>query len=170
MAAPVVQENVARTQHENVQTVIDKEIHRDEYSTKVQPVQDTVVAPEVHKTQQAAVQHSTFEHGNQSDVEAKLAAESAKYKNTVTEAETQHTHSVAPVLVNEHVHEHHHQTIQPVIQREVIEPTVVDTVVPIKETHHEAAVHHGTTVAEPITASEFKNMSGTGSTGTSSGL
>ncbi|KAK5655559.1 hypothetical protein OQA88_5490 [Cercophora sp. LCS_1] len=64
-------------------------------------------------------------------------------------ADTTHTQSQAPVVSGEQTHHHVHEVIQPLVQREVIQPEVVRTTVPIHEVHHEAAHHHGTTTLPP---------------------
>jgi len=55
---------------------------------------------------------------------------------------------------------HIHETIQPVIQKETIQPEVVHTTIPIKEVHHEATQHHGTSQLPPVTMDEFKSQKG----------
>lgn len=60
-----------------------------------------------------------------------------------------------------------HETIQPVIEKETIAPTVVHTTVPIHERHHAAPEHHGTSVLPTKTMADFRStgQSLTGSTG-----
>jgi hypothetical protein len=53
-----------------------------------------------------------------------------------------------------------HETIQPVIQKEVIQPEVIHTAVPVHEVHHNAARIHPTSTKEPMTAEEFKKAGG----------
>jgi hypothetical protein len=50
-----------------------------------------------------------------------------------------------------------HETIQPVIEREVIAPSVVHTTVPIHERHHAAPEHHGVSVLPTKTMADFKS-------------
>ena len=61
---------------------------------------------------------------------------------------------------NKHLHSHVHETIQPVIQKEVIQPEVVHTTVPVHEVHHNSAQHHGTTTLPPVSIDEFKKQGG----------
>lgn len=60
-----------------------------------------------------------------------------------------------------------HETIQPVIEKEVIAPSVVHTTVPVHERHHAAPEHHGTSVLPTKTMTDFKSTGQnlTGSTG-----
>lgn len=55
---------------------------------------------------------------------------------------------------------HVHETIQPVIHKEVVQPEVVHTTVPVHEVHHNAAQHHGTTTLPPVHIDEFKKQGG----------
>jgi hypothetical protein len=56
--------------------------------------------------------------------------------------------------------QHIHETIQPVVNREVIQPNVVHTTVPIHEVHHNKATHHETTALPTMTMDEFKHKGG----------
>ena len=73
--------------------------------------------------------------------------------------DTKHTSSAAPVLEGERVHHHIHENVQPVIHKETITPEVVHTTVPIHETHHASAQHHGTSV---LPMKELKDIHSTG--------
>jgi hypothetical protein len=55
---------------------------------------------------------------------------------------------------------HVHEEIQPVLHKEVIQPEVVHTTVPIHEVHHESAKHHGTSTLPAVSLSEFKQQGG----------
>jgi len=57
-------------------------------------------------------------------------------------------------------HSHVHETIQPVIQKEIIQPEVVHTTVPVHEVHHQSAQHHGTTHLPAVSLDEFKKQGG----------
>jgi hypothetical protein len=50
-----------------------------------------------------------------------------------------------------------HETIQPVIEKEVIAPSVVHTTVPVHERHHAAPEYHGVSVLPTKTMSDFKS-------------
>lgn len=57
-------------------------------------------------------------------------------------------------------HQHVHETIQPVVHKEVIQPEVVHTTVPVHETHHNAAKHHNTSELPPVSIGEFQKKGG----------
>jgi len=60
-----------------------------------------------------------------------------------------------------------HETVQPVVEKEIIAPSVVHTTVPVHEKHHAAPEHHGTSVLPTKTMTDFKSTGQnlTGSTG-----
>lgn len=61
---------------------------------------------------------------------------------------------------NNKVHHHVHEHVQPVIQKETLQGHVVHTTIPIHETHHNAAVHHGTSTLPTKTLEEFTSERG----------
>jgi len=158
---PAVQhENVTRTQHENAQTAIDREVHQDHYHTSVQPIQDREVLPEQHSHNLAGVEHRNIKHGNDDHVRQRLEAEKAQFKNERSIGETQRTSSANPTVAGEHVHHHVHENIQPVVQKETIQPSVVHTTIPVHEVHQNEAKHHTATSLPAVTMDEFKHQGG----------
>lgn len=155
-----------------MQHVVEKEKHKDHYHTTVQPLTDNEVKPEVHTHKQAPTQHREFEHDDKAKTQHKLAADKAHFKDTTTYGAAIETKSQAPTVTGEHVHHHIHETVQPVIHKgksdscppltmlttssETVQPSVTHTTIPIKETHHEAAEHHASTIAQPMSIDEFK--------------
>ncbi|PSK33456.1 hypothetical protein B9Z65_7343 [Elsinoe australis] len=159
-APAVTNETVNQHRHENVTTAVDREVHQDHYHTTVQPVHDIKQLPEQHHHNMAPVEHRKFEHGNDADVKRRLEAERAQFKDTTVKGDTKHTSSVAPTVAGEHIHHHVHENIQPVVDRQTIEPHVVHTTVPIHETHHSAAQHHSTSTLPAVHMSDFKKQGG----------
>lgn len=156
----VKHEVVKPTEHEDVNTAVNKEIHQDHYHHTVQPIHDKEILPEQHQHRVANVQHRDYDHRNHENTKKALAAESEKFKDERVVQNTTHTQSRAPTVQGEHVHHHVHETIQPVIHKETIQPSVVHTTVPIHETHHNAAQHHSTTSLPPISMDEYKQHGG----------
>lgn len=158
---PAVQkEHVTRTQHDKTQTAIDREVHQDHYHTSVQPIQDREVLPEQHTYQVAGVEHRNIKHGNDDHVKQRLEAERSQFKDTRTVGETQHTSSTDAAIVGEHIHHHVHESIQPVVQKETIQQSVVHTTVPIHEVHQNEAKHHTATQLPAVSMSEFQKQGG----------
>jgi len=160
VAPAVTNEHITPTRHENVQTVVDKEIHQDHHHTSVQPVQAQEVLPEKHSHNLAGVKHTTHDHTNPDEIRQRLDAERAQFQDTSTTHDTKYTQSAAPTVGGEHIHHHVHETVQPVVHKETIQPSVVHTTVPIHETHHKAAEHHGVSELPAMTLDEFKNNGG----------
>jgi hypothetical protein len=157
----VVQEEIKAIRREEAQTVVDREVHQDHYHTTVQPIKAKEVLPEQHQHRLASTDVKEYHHGDQTAIKERLAAEAAQFKSTTVQAGTEVTQSVAPTIGGEHVHHHVHETIQPVVQKEVIQPSVVHTTVPVHEIHHKEAKHHATSALTPVSWSEFKAQGGT---------
>ncbi|KAI4259316.1 MAG: hypothetical protein L6R42_004634 [Xanthoria sp. 1 TBL-2021] len=160
VAPAVTQETVIKHRHEEAQTAIDREVHQDHFHTSVQPVKDREVLPEQHQHNMAPVEHRELHHGDSAAVQARLEQERAQFQSTRTSGGVKESHSVAPVIAGEHVHHHVHETIQPVVQKETIQPSVVHTTVPIHEVHHNEAKHHGASALPAVSMADFKKQGG----------
>jgi len=108
----------------------------------------------------ACVEHRNVKHGNDQHVKDRLAAEQAQFKNTREVGSTQHSAAKNAGVAGEHVHHHVHENIQPVVQKETIQPSVVHTTVPIHEVHQNEAKHHTATPLPAVTMDEFKRQGG----------
>nr|OQO29900.1 hypothetical protein B0A51_03496 [Rachicladosporium sp. CCFEE 5018] len=154
--APAVEhEHKTKIHEEREQKVIEKERHQDHYHTTVQPLKDSETLPEKHKTETEATQYKEVEHDDSAAVKAKLDQQQAGFKDTkeVNEVEQKVKEKT---VEGEHVHHHLHETIQPVIEKDVVEKEVVHKVIPIKEKHHEVSEDHGVTTNKPMSVDDFK--------------
>ncbi|KAL5407436.1 hypothetical protein PMIN03_007159 [Paraphaeosphaeria minitans] len=159
--APAVSNEVVKPHvHEEVNTAIDKEVHQDHYHRTVQPVKDREVLPEKHTAKLGAVQHREFDHRDHDDTKRNLAVEQAQFKDQRVVTETSHSQNAKAAIGGEHVHHHIHETIQPVVHKETIQPNVVHTTVPIHEVHHNAATIHESSELPAMTMSDFKQKGG----------
>lgn len=150
----VVHERVAQSQHENITQAVDREIHQHHHQIHVQPIQDHVVEPEKHHHNVIPIEHREHTHGKDREIQTALAAQTGKFRDEREVLPVQTTQSTN-VVVGEHVHHHIHDVIQPVVEREVIQPHVVHTTIPIHEKiEHEPMVHKGN-VLPAMTMSEF---------------
>jgi hypothetical protein len=151
----VKNENLTRAQHNQQTTAVNREVHQDHHHTSVQPIADREVLPEQHTHQQAGVEHRNIKHGSDDHAKSRLATEQAQFKNTRSVGDTQHTASAAPTVAGEHVHHRVHENIQPVIQKDTVQPSVVHTTVPVHEVHQNEAKHHTVTQLPGVTMDEF---------------
>lgn len=156
----VEHEEVVHTQREVTQMAVDREVHQDHYHTSVQPVSQREVLPEEHIDRVEALEHRNFQHGNPEHVKQRLAAEAAQFKNTRNVSETEQTTTTSPAIAGEHVHHHVHEIIQPVVQKETIQPSVIHHTIPIHEVHQNEAKHHTVTQLPTVTMDEFKRQGG----------
>ncbi|ORY83891.1 hypothetical protein BCR37DRAFT_378902 [Protomyces lactucae-debilis] len=99
---------------------------------------------------------------------SKRALEEQKqaYTSTTTQEPTQYSKIEAAAIGSDTTHHHVHETIQPVIQRDVVQKEVIHTTVPIHEIIHEKPVVHEATVEPTITMEAFMKKHGSVSGGT----
>lgn len=161
VAPAVINETIKKTRTEEVQTAVDREIHQDHYHTSIQPIKAREVLPEQHQYNVAAPQERVINHAEEAAIKARLEQERAQFHSTRTELGTVENQVVAPTIVGEHVHHHVHETIQPIVQKEVIQPSVVHTTVPIHEVHRNEPKIHSVTALPAVSLSEFQRNGGT---------
>ncbi|MCJ1328651.1 hypothetical protein MMC10_005328 [Thelotrema lepadinum] len=137
----------------------DTSVH-EHYHTSVLPIKEVEVLPEKHEHVVHDIKHHEHKHGDAGLLKRLLAEEKEKFKDLKTEAEAIITHKEATAVKGEHVHHHVHETIQPVIQKEVIVPTVIHTTIPVREVHHNEAKHHAATTLPPVSLEEFQKQGG----------
>ncbi|ETI28667.1 hypothetical protein G647_01118 [Cladophialophora carrionii CBS 160.54] len=156
----VTHEAVKPHRHEEVTQAVDREVHQHHYHTTVQPLTHQERLPEKHTHNILPAEHREFHHDDESATKERLAAEMANFKSHSTTHETVHTQAAAPTVTGEHVHHHVHETVVPVVHKETIQPEVVHTTIPVHETHHAAAQHHGLSALPMKTLDEFKAAGG----------
>jgi len=156
----VEHETVIRSERDETQTAIDREVHQDHYHTSVQPVRAREVLPEKHIEHVAEIENRSYQHGNPEHVKQRLAAEREQFKNTKTVSEVQRTEAINPTIAGEHVHHHVHESIQPILQKETIQPSVVHTTIPIHEVHQNEPKHHTATQLPAVSLEDFKRQGG----------
>lgn len=104
--APAVEHKTIKpTQHEQINTAINQEVHQDHYHRTVQPVQATEVMPEQHTSKVAGTINREFDHRDNEGTERAMRAEAGKLRNERHVESTTHTQSRAPVVQGEHVHQ-----------------------------------------------------------------
>jgi len=160
VAPSVTHEAVKPHRHEETTQAVDREVHQHHHHTTVQPLQHQETLPEKHSHNILPQEHREFRHDNESATKERLATDLAKFKDQSITHETRHTQQAAPTVTGEHVHHHVHETVVPVVHKETIQPEVVHTTVPVHETHHAAAQHHGLSALPMKSLDEFKQSGG----------
>jgi hypothetical protein len=107
-------ERVLRTEQENVQKAVDREVHQDHYHTSVQPVRHKEVLPESHTHNIVGVEEREFRHGSDEHVRERLENERAQFKSTREVGDVQHTTAEAPTVACEHIHHRMSPNLKPV--------------------------------------------------------
>ncbi|RPA97315.1 hypothetical protein L873DRAFT_1829033 [Choiromyces venosus 120613-1] len=148
----ITKERIIQKEIEESTTAIDRERHQDHYQTRIQPIEDHTVLPEQHKHNILPVEHR--ERRNFDD------AESHMFKSTREALPVERTQVEGTTVASEHAHHHVYENVQPVIEREVVQPAVIHTTRQI----HEKIVHepsfHPPTVQPKMTLDEYKRAGG----------
>ncbi|KAK4941594.1 hypothetical protein LTR10_018471 [Elasticomyces elasticus] len=160
----VVQETVRPTQLEEVTQAKQRDVHQDHYHTTVQPLTDREVLPEQHRHQMAEAEEREFHHGNHDEERRLREQEMAKFQDS-RQVESASVSQSQRTVEGESVHHHVHETVQPIVQKEVIQPEVVHTTKPIHEIHHSSSQFHGQSVLPTKSLNEVGGEIPTGSTG-----
>lgn len=159
----VEHEHVQREQIEKEHIAVDRERHQDHYQTKVQPIKDSEVLPEQHHHVKEASEERVFSHGDDQAAERNLKVEADKlgvHENKREVGKTHISEAEGEVVEGEHIHHHVHENIQPVIQKETIEPHIVHKTKAIKEVHQHEPQHHEAQQLPPVSIEEFKKQGG----------
>ncbi|CAK1366222.1 hypothetical protein CB0940_09354 [Cercospora beticola] len=155
--APAVEHDTIVKEHETrEQKVVDKEKHVDHYHTTVQPLEDREVQETKHDHEQAATEYRKINKDTKADeAQAQAAAEREKFRDTTDEGVTHEKKVNEGEVVGEQVHHHLHEVVQPVIEKEIVKPSVTHKTIPVKEVIQEQSQNHGVTRKEPISVDEF---------------
>jgi len=127
----------------------------------VQPVLDREEIDEQHHQRNVPVTRIHEKHVNEDegDRNAYLAL-GQNHKDTVQHVQGERQVVDAGETVNETVHHHVHNVIQPIIEKETIAPTRIHTTVPLHHTVHEAPIVHSSIAHEPMARDAFLQQGG----------
>lgn len=115
--APAVEHDKITRQHETRERdVVEKEVHKDHYHTTVQPLKDREVEDTKHEFEQSATQYKDVDKDDGAGKE-KAAQNLAGFQNSVEEGGMTETQGKDETVLGEHVHHHHHEIVQPVIEK-----------------------------------------------------
>ncbi|KAI8948028.1 hypothetical protein F4801DRAFT_474416 [Xylaria longipes] len=154
--APAVEHETIHKKHEQrEQKMVDRERHQDHYKTTVQPLKEREVMPEKHQHEQANIQHREINR-NQGDAKAMHERKQAQFKDISKEAGTHRETIQEPTMTSERTYHHLHETIQPVIEKETVMPSVTHKTIPVKETIQEQTLDEGVTINPPMSREEFE--------------
>ncbi|KAI5780355.1 hypothetical protein DFH27DRAFT_341322 [Peziza echinospora] len=158
----VTKEVVLEENREEKTTAIDRELHQDHYQTRVQPVVDKKILSEEHMHRAAPVEYRERKHSKESEADIKRALEEerSRFQSTREVLPTQHVTEDAGTVVGEHHHHHVYETVQPVIEREVIQPTVTHTTIPVHEHIEKDPSFHPKTIQPVMTMGDFVRAGG----------
>lgn len=151
----VTSETIKPHRHEITTEALDREVHQHHYHTTVQPLSHTETLPARHTHNLLPLKKTEFVHEDPEENRRKLAEFAALFRDISITHATTHSSERKPQVIGEHVHHHVHETVQPIIYKETIQRETVHTTIPIHETHHQKAVHHGLSAMPLKTMEDF---------------
>ncbi|MBW0538663.1 hypothetical protein O181_078378 [Austropuccinia psidii MF-1] len=161
IAAPVTHNVIKHHETEEVLRVRDHEKNIHHVQHHIQPIKDTEIREEVHKSHVAPV--SVIKENFQASAEdaATFEALGNNLKDTVTYNKDK-TKKVVDLGEKVNVKEHHHvhNIVQPVVEKETHERHRIHTTVPIHQVTNEAPIIHASIQEKPISMEEFLKKGG----------
>ncbi|KIR97337.1 allergen [Cryptococcus deuterogattii 2001/935-1] len=157
-APEVIEEHIRPQEHTESVEAIDRERHIHHHQHRIQPIEhkQALDPKHVHVTAPAVVR----EHKEEMlpEHQETLQKQRTMHSNQQTTGDVEKSHAHLGTHVNQHEHHHIHETVQPVIQRETIQPTVVHHTAAIHEKVHDAPIVHEVTTLSTIGHNEFLKM------------
>jgi hypothetical protein len=83
-----------------------------------------------------------------------------QFQSTSTVLPTARGNVESVTIQGEHIHHHVHERVQPVIEREVVQSTVVHTTIPVHERIEHEPTFHPATVQPKMTMEEYRRAGG----------
>lgn len=174
----VTKEVVIPKETEETTIAVDRELHQGHYQTRVQPIEDREVLEEEHRVNVLPVENRIHRDVDDELVKRRLeeevrlpiphlnpqhyihAQQKMQFKSTREVLPVERTRVEASTVTGEHAHHHVYEQVQPVIEREIIQPAVIHTTVPIHERIEHAPTFHPITVQPKMTLEEYRRAGG----------
>ena len=150
------QERVLPYRHEVATQAVDREIHQHHYHTSVQPLQHKEALPEKHVHNPQPVERRELRDEDTGARDVKVAADLGRFQDSRVTHDTTHSMQDQQAQIGEHTHHHIHETVQPVIYKELHQPEVVHVTQPVAEVHYAPSEHHGLSQMPTKTIDELK--------------
>jgi hypothetical protein len=100
----IVNERITKTNHEEAQKIVDREVHQNHHHISIQPINDKEIMPEQHVHNMAGVENRQIKHGDEAGVKRRLDEDTAAFRDSREVAETKRTTAIGPTVAGEHVH------------------------------------------------------------------
>ena len=159
--AAVTHETHQRHEVEEVQRQREHERHVHHIQHHVQPVVDSEHSAEKVHSKIHPVTRVQETHASTDKDAALLTSVAGKHKDEYTEAPLHRQVVDKGELVNESIHHHVHNVVQPIIEKDSHEYHRIQTTIPTHVVTHEAPIVHESTQHKPVSKDEF--LSGGGS-------
>lgn len=83
-----------------------------------------------------------------------------QFKSTREVLPVEHIRVEGSTVTGEHAHHHVYEQVQPIIEREIIQPAVIHTTLPIHERIEHAPTFHPITIQPKMTLEEYRRAGG----------
>jgi len=151
--------------HEHIRPVEKEEIHKNvtqehdvhHYQSRVQPVTDSRVQDTKHVNQSLDTEHVHHDIPKAAHEEARLRSKELGMENKQNVGSTERSTVDGQTNVQGFANHHIHETIQPVVERETVQPTAIHTTRNVHEHITDGPVLHDQTIEKPISVDEFKS-------------
>ncbi|KAI9638195.1 uncharacterized protein MKK02DRAFT_42583 [Dioszegia hungarica] len=155
VAPEVTQEHIRPQEHTETVEAIDRERHVHHHQHRVQPIEDHKVLETKHVQSTAPAVVREHKEDMLPEHQQKLHEQRSAHTDTTRVGEVERSAAHLGTHVNQHEHHHIHETVQPVIQRETVQPTTVHHTVAVQEKIHDAPIVHEATVLPTISHADF---------------
>lgn len=159
-APEVVQEHIRPQERVETAEAVDRERHVHHLQHRLQPVEDKQTLDTKHiNTTEPVIAREHKEEMRPEHQEA-LAKQRNLAQDTRSTGAVEKSGEHVGTALNEHQHHHIHETVQPVVQRETVDPTVVHKTKAVHERVEDAPIVHEVTTLPTISADKYaKNKS-----------
>jgi len=120
-------------------------------------VEDRQTLPTEHKHQTAQAEHHHYDSQMAEEDAARLKSQQSGLESSRSSAPVERTVTEQEAKVRGVTHHHIHETIQPVVERETVAPTVVHQNVPVHEHITDRPIVHDQTVEPTLSMNEFRS-------------
>lgn len=175
----MTKETIIPKETEERTIAVDRELHQGHYQTRVQPIEDREVLEEEHRHNTLPVERRVHRDVDDELVKRRLeeevrlptllnlisnnytyAQQKMQFKSSREVLPVERIHVEGSTITGEHAHHHVYEQVQPIIEREIIQPAVIHTTVPIHERIEHAPTFHPITIQPKMTLDEYRRAGG----------
>lgn len=128
VAPAVYHQTILRNEHEELVTVIDREVTQDHFHTSIQPLTSEETIEEQHHANILPVENRIFEHDDKEEIQRRLDSDRARFRDEIQRLDGEKTQTVTTSSAGEHIHHNVYEVIQPIVQKRKLNSKVLHKV------------------------------------------